>query len=31
MIEEVQKLIDVEVSYPEWLANKVLVKKANGK
>ena len=31
--EEVQKLITViwEVYYPDWLANMVMVKKANGK
>ena len=33
--EEIKKLLDVgfirEVSHPEWLANVVLVKKANGK
>ena len=33
--EEVQKLLGVgfirEVYYPEWLANEVMVKKANGK
>ena len=35
IVEEVQKLLDAnfirEVYYPDWLANVVMVKKANGK
>ena len=35
IVEEVQKLMDIdfirEVYYPDWLANVVMVKKANGK
>ena len=35
IVEEVRKLLDVgfirEVYYPDWLANVVMVKKANGK
>ena len=35
IVEEVQKFLDVdfirEVYYPDWLANMVMVKKANGK
>ena len=35
IVEEVRKLLDVgfirEVYYPNWLANIVIVKKANGK